>query len=152
MGDGGPGRVSREPAGAAATRTGSLRLTLTPPLVNKVHAASCPALPCPALTLPCLTPTPGPLHCTAQHCRYNVYIESQAYASNLRQKMVCGSVLVALRTEYWEWYAPALVPGRDYVQVTHEEDHVCEEVGRIGGCAWVGGRWEGCAVGGWVER
>ena len=47
-----------------------------------------------------------------------MYIESQAYASNLRQKMVCGSVLVALHTEYFEWYHPALVPGQHYVQVS----------------------------------
>ena len=31
-----------------------------------------------------------------------MYIESLAWATNLKQKMVCGSVLIALRMEYWE--------------------------------------------------
>lgn len=31
--------------------------------------------------------------------RYNVYIESDAYASNMKQKLACGSLLVALKME-----------------------------------------------------
>ena len=62
-------------------------------------------------------------------CRYNMYIESDSYASNLKQKLVCGSVLVALRMEYWEWYARGLEAGKHFVELTNEEDHVCEQVG-----------------------
>ena len=87
----------------------------------------CPALPCPAL--PSLLPA----------CRLNMYIESDSYASNLKQKLVCGSVLVALRMEYFEWYARGLEAGKHYVELTNEEDHVCEQVGRWGGTQVLGG-------------
>jgi Glycosyl transferase family 90 len=50
-------------------------------------------------------------------CRYSVYIESRAYVSNLRQKLVCGSPLLAPRMHHYEWYSRALVPGTHFVQV-----------------------------------
>ena len=53
-----------------------------------------------------------------QLCRYSVYIESRAYVSNLRQKLMCGSPLLAPRMHYYEWYSRALVPGTHFVQVT----------------------------------
>jgi hypothetical protein len=68
-----------------------------------------------------------------------MYIESDSYASNLKQKLVCGSVLVALRMEYFEWYARGLEAGKHYVELTNEEDHVCEQVGRWGGTQVLGG-------------
>jgi hypothetical protein len=37
--------------------------------------------------------------------------------SNLRQKLVCGSPLLAPRMRYYEWYSRALVPGTHFVQV-----------------------------------
>lgn len=46
-----------------------------------------------------------------------MYIESRAYVSNLRQKLVCGSPLLAPRMHYYEWYSRALVPGTHFVQV-----------------------------------
>ena len=46
-----------------------------------------------------------------------MYIESRAYVSNLRQKLVCGSPLLAPRMRYYEWYSRALVPGTHFVQV-----------------------------------
>jgi Glycosyl transferase family 90 len=49
-----------------------------------------------------------------------VYIESRAYVSNLRQKLVCGSPLLAPRMHYYEWYSRALVPGTHFVQVPPE--------------------------------
>ncbi|PSC76631.1 O-glucosyltransferase 1-like [Micractinium conductrix] len=59
--------------------------------------------------------------------RYNTYIESNSYASNLKQKLACGSVLLAPHPQHWEWFGRAMKPGQHYVEVTHEEDHVCEQ-------------------------
>eukprot|EP00887_Chlorella_sp_A99_P007639 scaffold20.g7639.t1 len=72
--------------------------------------------------------SPGPKPAVALQETYNVYIESDAYASNLKQKLACGSLLVALKMEYWEFYGRALQPGQHYVEITNEEDHVCEEL------------------------
>lgn len=46
--------------------------------------------------------------------------------------------MVVLQMEYWEWYARALRPGEHYVEITREEDHVCEEIIPKVGCGWRG--------------
>ncbi|KAI3424060.1 hypothetical protein D9Q98_009423 [Chlorella vulgaris] len=60
--------------------------------------------------------------------RYNVYIESRAYASNLKQKVVCGSLLVALRTNFWEFFSRGMRPGGEFVELSSDPNAVCEQV------------------------
>ena len=48
--------------------------------------------------------------------RYGMYIESQAYASNLRQKLVCGSPVLALQMTHYEWWSRALQAGTHFIQ------------------------------------
>ncbi|KAL4422975.1 hypothetical protein ABPG75_009172 [Micractinium tetrahymenae] len=60
--------------------------------------------------------------------RYNLYIESQAYASNLKQKLATGSLVVAPRLQYHEFFGRDLVPGEHYVAVSTDEGEVCEEL------------------------
>ena len=49
--------------------------------------------------------------------RYPMYIESDAWVTNLKQKLACGSILVSNKMEYYEWFTRALQPGLHYVQV-----------------------------------
>jgi protein glucosyltransferase len=63
-----------------------------------------------------------------------VYIESGAYASNLKQKLACGSLLLALRIDHWEFYSRLLRPGLEYVEVDDAEEGLCERVS-----GWLGG-------------
>jgi hypothetical protein len=58
-----------------------------------------------------------------------VYIESRAYASNLKQKVVCGSLLVALRTNFWEFFSRGMRPGGEFVELSSDPNAVCEQVG-----------------------
>lgn len=50
-----------------------------------------------------------------------------AYASNLRQKMATGSVVLAVRMHYYEWWSRALKPGVHFVEVS-EGDDLCEDI------------------------
>ena len=50
-------------------------------------------------------------------CRYPMYIESDAWVTNLKQKLACGSILISNKMEYYEWFTRALQPGLHYVQV-----------------------------------
>lgn len=70
---------------------------------------------------------------------YSVYIESGAYASNLKQKLVCGSLLLALRINHWEFYSRSLRPGIDYVELDDAEEGLCDRVGRLWGLEGGGG-------------
>ncbi len=56
-----------------------------------------------------------------------MYIESRAYVSNLRQKLVCGSPLLAPRMTYYEWWSRALQPGVHFVEVADGPD-MCDDV------------------------
>ena len=46
-----------------------------------------------------------------------MYIESDAWVTNLKQKLACGSIVVSNKMEYYEWFTRALQPGLHYVQV-----------------------------------
>lgn len=50
-------------------------------------------------------------------CRYPMYIESQAWVTNLKQKLACGSILISNKMEYYEFFTRALKPGVHYVEV-----------------------------------
>lgn len=78
-----------------------------------------------------------------------MYIESRAYVSNLRQKLVCGSALLAPRMHYYEWWSRALIPGTHFVQVglLMATPQVAVFVGAVGcrrrsagGTTWLGCR------------
>ena len=49
--------------------------------------------------------------------RFPMYIESDAWVTNLKQKLACGSILVSNKMEYYEFFTRALQPGLHYVQV-----------------------------------
>ena len=49
--------------------------------------------------------------------RYPMYIESDAWVTNLKQKLGCGSILISNKMEYYEFFTRALQPGLHYVQV-----------------------------------
>lgn len=59
--------------------------------------------------------------------RYAVHIEALGVSPDLRHKLACGSIAVAFEPEYWEFWTRSLKPGRDYVQLTNEEDHICNQ-------------------------
>lgn len=50
-----------------------------------------------------------------------------AYASNLRQKMATGALVLAVRMHYYEWWSRALKPGVHFVEVSEGED-LCEDI------------------------
>lgn len=58
-------------------------------------------------------------------CRYPMYIESDAWVTNLKQKLACGSILVSNHMEYYEWFTRGLQPGVHYVEV--DADDICED-------------------------
>lgn len=102
--------------------------------------------PHPPARLTPIHPTPpyGPLICGLVLVALRMHISppsntthSALFCVTLLQ--ICGSVLVALRMQYHEWWSRALVPGQHFVEVTHEEDHVCEQVGAVEVCGWVVG-------------
>lgn len=49
--------------------------------------------------------------------RYLVYVESNAWATNLKQKLACGSVVLAIRPRYFEFFSRALRAGVHYIEV-----------------------------------
>jgi Glycosyl transferase family 90 len=46
-----------------------------------------------------------------------MYLESGAWATNFKQKLACGSVLLAVAPTHFEFFSRALVPGLHYVAV-----------------------------------
>lgn len=50
-----------------------------------------------------------------------MYIESDAWVTNLKQKLACGSALVSNRMEFYEFFTRALVPGVHYVEVDSKD-------------------------------
>ncbi len=47
-----------------------------------------------------------------------MYIEADAWATNLKQKLACGSVLMSAKMEYYEFFTRALQPNVHYVEVS----------------------------------
>ena len=62
--------------------------------------------------------------------RYLPYLESHAYSSKYKQLLACGSVMIAPRIEYPDFFLRGLVPGVHYVEV--DPDRLCEDM--IGAC------------------
>ncbi|KAL4451241.1 hypothetical protein ABPG77_009313 [Micractinium sp. CCAP 211/92] len=60
--------------------------------------------------------------------RYTLYIESQAYASNLKHKLATGSLVVAPKLQYHEFFGRDLIPGQHYVEVSADQEEVCEQL------------------------
>ncbi|CAL5226901.1 g9774 [Coccomyxa viridis] len=50
--------------------------------------------------------------------RYLMYIEADAWATNLKQKLACGSVLMSAKMEYYEFFTRALQPNVHFVEVS----------------------------------
>ena len=46
-----------------------------------------------------------------------MYIESDAWVTNLKQKLACGSVLMSNKMEFFEFFTRALKPGVHYIEV-----------------------------------
>lgn len=65
--------------------------------------------------------------------RYLLHIEPQAWASNVRQKLASGSVVVQPGLDYYEWYTRALRPGVDYVVLDPNDPtvDVCDALAAI---------------------
>ena len=57
-----------------------------------------------------------------------MYIESDAWVTNLKQKLACGSILISNKMEYYEWFTRALQPGVHYVEVDSAD--ICEDTVR----------------------
>ena len=47
-----------------------------------------------------------------------MYIEADAWATNLKQKLACGSVLMSAKMEYYEFFTRALQPNVHFVEVS----------------------------------
>eukprot|EP00887_Chlorella_sp_A99_P001327 scaffold14.g1327.t1 len=60
--------------------------------------------------------------------RFIAYLESQAYSSSLKQRLACGSVLVAPKPRFYEFWTRALQPGVHYVEVSDDPERMCAEV------------------------
>ena len=58
-------------------------------------------------------------------CRYLMYIEADAWATNLKQKLACGSVLMSAKMEYYEFFTRALLPNVHYVEVSTSD--MCQD-------------------------
>ena len=58
-------------------------------------------------------------------CRYLMYIEADAWATNLKQKLACGSVLMSAKMEYYELFTRALQPNVHYVGVSTSD--MCQD-------------------------
>lgn len=54
-----------------------------------------------------------------------MYIESDAWVTNLKQKLACGSILISNKMEYYEWFTRGLSPGVHYVEVDSAD--ICED-------------------------
>lgn len=57
-----------------------------------------------------------------------MYIESDAWVTNLKQKLACGSVLMSNRMDFHEFFTRALVPGVHYVEV--DPSNLCRDAAR----------------------
>lgn len=57
-----------------------------------------------------------------------MYIESDAWVTNLKQKLACGSVLMSNQMEYHEFFTRALRPGIHYVEVDSRD--LCRDTAR----------------------
>lgn len=57
--------------------------------------------------------------------RYTAYLESEAWVTNLRLKLACGSVLLSNVMRFHEFFTRALVPGYHYVQIN--DDNLCND-------------------------
>lgn len=57
-----------------------------------------------------------------------MYIESDAWVTNLKQKLACGSVLMSNQMEYHEFFTRALRPGVHYVEVDSRD--LCHDTAR----------------------
>ena len=67
-------------------------------------------------------------------CRYNAYIESSAWSTNLKQKLASGSPVLAIVPRYPEWFSRALVLGTHYVKAesqTKSPLKLCDEVVKL---------------------
>lgn len=49
--------------------------------------------------------------------RYQAYVESNAWATNFKQKLACGSVVIAIKPRFFEFFTRALRPGVHYLEV-----------------------------------
>ncbi len=54
-----------------------------------------------------------------------MYIEADAWATNLKQKLACGSVLMSAKMEFYEFFTRALQPNVHYVEVSTNE--MCQD-------------------------
>jgi len=57
--------------------------------------------------------------------RYLPYLESHAYSSKYKQLLACGSVMVAPRIDYPDFFLRALQPGIHYVLLNASD--LCED-------------------------
>ena len=62
-----------------------------------------------------------------------MYIESDAWVTNLKQKLACGSVLMSNQMEFYEFFTRALVPGVHYVEV--DSRNLCHDAARQVSCS-----------------
>lgn len=58
--------------------------------------------------------------------RYLPYLESHAWSTKYKQLLACGSVMVAPRIDYPDFFLRGLVPGLHYVQI--DSDNLCEDM------------------------
>lgn len=57
-----------------------------------------------------------------------MYIEADAWATNLKQKLACGSVLMSAKMEFYEFFTRALKPDLHYVEVSTQD--MCQDTAR----------------------
>jgi hypothetical protein len=57
--------------------------------------------------------------------RYLMYIESDAWVTNLKQKLACGSVLMSNQMDFFEFFTRALKPGVHFVEV--DSKNLCQD-------------------------
>lgn len=50
--------------------------------------------------------------------RFQAYLEGKAWSTNLKQKLACGSVVLAPKLEFYEFWTRGLETGRHYLEVT----------------------------------
>ena len=61
-----------------------------------------------------------------------MYIESDAWVTNLKQKLACGSVLMSNQMEFYEFFTRALVPGVHYIEI--DSRNLCHDAARQVSC------------------
>ncbi len=67
--------------------------------------------------------------CDGSWPRFPLYLEAIAWVSNLKQKMVCGSVMMVGRMQYFDFSHRAMRPGVHYVEVD-TGPRMCEDIAR----------------------